>query len=108
MAKGPGIPTNQILQAPDFVQGVVLAAGTAQAFDTPTGMGYALFSFDQDFWVKYGSTAATVPSSSTTSGTTNSELNPTIRNIASTASCTGISLISNFTANGSISWYKPA
>lgn len=108
MSKGTGIPTNSILAAPDFVQGVVLAANTAQAFDTPTGMGYVAFSFDQDFWVKYGSTAAAIPSTSTTAGTSSPELNPTIRNLASTASCSGISIVSAFGCNGSLAWYKPA
>lgn len=106
MAKGTGVPTQSILVRPDSVQAVVLAASTGQAFDVPAGMAYVAFSFDQDFWVRYGSTAAAVPSTSSTSLTTNAELNPTFRNVQSTATTSGISLISEFACKGSLNWYK--
>lgn len=106
MAKGTGVSTQSILVRPDSVQAVVLAAGTGQAFDVPTGMAYVAFSMDQDFWVRYGSTAAAVPSTSSTSLTTNAELNPTVRNIQSTATTSGISIVSAFACNGSLNWYK--
>jgi len=106
MAKGTGLSMQAILTRPDFTQAVVLAAGTGQAFDVPTGMAFVAFSMDTDFWVRYGSTAAAVPSSSTTSGTTNAELNPTTRFVGSTATTSGISIVSAYACNGSMSWYK--
>ncbi len=107
MPKGTGLPPNTILAAPDFVQHVSLASSVGQAFDTPAGMGYALFSFRGDFSVRYGSTgAANVTTSSTAA--TGSEINPTIRDIRSTAHTTGISIISDQAINGTISWYEPA
>lgn len=109
MAKGTNLRTEDILAAPDFIESVVLSSGAGQAFDVPAGMGYAAFSFNADFWVAYKSTGAAIPSSSSTANTTsNAELNPTIRNIQSTAACTGISLIAAAPASGSIAWYKPA
>jgi len=106
MAKGTGLPTQSILAVPDAVQAVVLAAGTGQAFDVPTGMACVAFSMDQDFWVLYGSTAASVPTTSSTSLTTNAELNPTVRNVQSTATTSGISIISSVVCSGSLAWYK--
>lgn len=106
MAKGTGLSINQLLSRPDFTQAVVLAAGTGQWFETPTGMGAVIFSMDQDFWVQWGSTAAAVPSSSTTSGTTSAELNPTTRFIGSTATTSGFSIVSSFACKGSLDWYK--
>lgn len=106
MAKGTGVPIQSILTRPDFTQAVVFAAGTGQAFDVPTGMAFVAFSSNVDFWVQYGSTAATIPTSSTTAGTSSPELNPTIRNIQSTATTSGISLISASTGVCSMTWYK--
>ena len=108
MAKGTGVETRSILSSPDFVQSVALSSGVGQAFDTPAGMSYVLFSMDTNFWVRYGSTAASVPTTSSTAGTTNAELNPTARNIGSTQACTGISIVSSAACVGSLSWYKPA
>lgn len=110
MAKGLGFRSDQILEYPDFTQAVSLSSGSsnAAAFDVPAGMGFVGFSMNNDFWVKYGSTACVIPSSSTTAGTTSPELNPTYRRINSTASCTGISIASEYVTKGSINWYKPA
>lgn len=94
----------EIIVRPDFVQSVVLTSGVNQAFDTPAGAGFIVFSFNADVWVNYGTTTATVPTSSTTSSS-NSELNPTARNITSTSSCTGLSLYSDYPAKGSLAWY---
>ncbi len=99
--------SDEIPQPSNYVQGVVFAAGTGQAFDVPAGAGYVAFSFPSDFWVKFGSTGVVIPTSSTTAGSTSPELNPTARNIGSSAGCTGISLISATTQAGSISWYAP-
>jgi hypothetical protein len=100
------IHAGNILPAPDFTQSVVLASSVGAAFDVPTGMGYVVFSVNQDFWVRYGSTAAAIPTAASTAPT-NSELNPTARNVKSTAATTGISIISAVAAIGSLNWYKP-
>ena len=106
MSRNTGLlhPTD-ILGAPDFTQSVVLSSGTAQAFDTPTGMAYVGFSMNYDFWTKYGSTGAVVPTTSSTASS-GSELNPTYRNIGGTQTCTGISIVSDFAAKGSLNWYR--
>lgn len=110
MSKGLGFASNEILAFPDYTQGVSLSTGSsnAQAFDVPAGMGFVVFSMNNDFWVKYGAATATIPSSSTTAGTTTPELNPTYRRIGSTASCTGIAIASEYATKGSINWYKSA
>ena len=111
MSKGPVIPIGQILDAPDYTQGVVLTTGSsnAQAFDNPiAGGGYVNLAFNTDVWVKYGSTACVIPSSTTTAGSSTPELNPTMRNIHSPLACTGISLAAEIAGKGVISWYKAA
>lgn len=103
----PGV----ILADPDCVTLVALGTGSsnAQAFDVPAGKNIANFSFNGDVWVSYGTTAAAIPSTSSTANTTsNAELNPTIRNIGSTVVCTGVSLASEVAAKGSIAWYSKA
>lgn len=106
--KTPGIKnSNEILNPSDYVQAVVLSSGVTQAFDVPTGAGFVAFAFDNDVWVKYGSTGATVPTSSSTLGSSTPELNPTVRNLSSTLGCTGISIVSDYACKGSLSWFKP-
>jgi hypothetical protein len=83
---------------------VVLSSGVGQAFDVPAGKNIASFSLSGDFWVAYGSTTAAVPTTSSTGGAV--ELNPTIRFLGSTVSCTGISIISEVAPKGSITWYS--
>ena len=107
MAKGTGLPPNTILAAPDFVQHVSLASSVGQAFDVPAGMGIVNFSFRGDFSVRYGSTAAANVTTSSTAAT-GSEINPTIRDLRSTASTTVISVIADQAILGTLSWYKPA
>jgi hypothetical protein len=103
--KTPGTRNQlEILGAPDFVQSVVLSSGVGQAFDTPTGAGFCSFSMNADYWVRYGSTSAVAPTTSST-GSGGSELNPAMRNITSTASCTGISIYSDYPCKGSIAWF---
>lgn len=99
--------SNEIMQRPDYIQAVVLASSVGQAFDLPAGAGIVGFSFPDNFWVKYGSTSALVPTTSTTAGSSSAELNPTIRNVGSTQSCTGISIISVNAQAGSITWWQP-
>jgi hypothetical protein len=108
MSSGPGTKNSaEIIRAPDFVQPVVLASGVGQAFDTPAGMGFVSFAMNTDIFVRYGSTAAAAPSTSST-GSSGSEFNPGIRNISSAQACTGISLIAETSGKGSLQWYKPA
>ena len=109
MSKGTGIHAQSILTFPDYTQPVVLSTGSsnAQAFDVPTGMRFAGFSMDHDFWVKYGSTAVAIPSTSSTAGSSSPELNPTYRDLQSSAACTGISIASEYATKGSINWYRP-
>jgi hypothetical protein len=95
----------EIVSSPDVVQQAVLAAGTGQAFDVPTGGAYCLFSSNVDLWVRYGSTAASIPTTSSTGSSTNAELNPTARNIGSTLGCTGISIISASSGYATMAWY---
>jgi hypothetical protein len=100
--------TAEILATPDTYTNVVLAAGLAQAFDVPSGAGIVAFSFNTDFWVKYGSTGAQVPTTSQSSASSSgSELNPTIRNFGSTLGCTGISIVSAIAGAGSLCWFEP-
>lgn len=96
----------EILGAPDFVQSVVLSSGVGQAFDSPAGAGFVAFAMNADVWVRYGSTGAVAPTSSSTAAT-GSELNPTIRNIGSTLTTSGISLYSETPAKGSLAWFRP-
>lgn len=99
--------SQEILTPSNLTQAVVLSSGVAQAFDVPTGAGFVAFAFDNSFWVKYGSTGALVPSTSSSAGTTSSELNPTARNLSSTLACTGISIVSDYATKGSLSWFAP-
>lgn len=97
----------EIIVSPDYVQQAVLVANTGQAFDVPTGAHYCSFAASQsvDFWVRYGSTAASIPTTSSTGSSTNAELNPTARNIGSTAATTGLSVIAGSAGYLTISWY---
>jgi hypothetical protein len=95
-----------IIGVSDTVTTVVLTSGTGQAFDTPTGARFALFSFNVDLWAAYGSTGAVSPGASSTAGSTKIELNPTMRHIVSTADCTGVSVYSDLTGKGTIAWYS--
>lgn len=109
MANTGLIHPGDILQRPNQVVHVVLATGStnAQAFDTPAGARYVNINFNSDVWVTYGSTAAAIPSTTSTAATTsNAEFNPSVRNIVSTASCTGISLAAEVATKGSLAWYS--
>lgn len=82
----------------DFIQQAVLVANTGQAFDMPNAAGQINFTgtVGVDLWVRFGSTAAAIPTTTTTGGSTtnNTVLNPGLRNISSTMNCTGYSVIS--------------
>jgi hypothetical protein len=105
--RGTGLLHNtDIIGVSDTVTTVALTSGTGQAFDTPTGARYGMFTFNVDIWVAYGSTGATSPAASSTVGSTKLELNPTIRNIGSTLDCTGVSVYSDLTGKGVIVWYN--
>lgn len=89
----------------DTIQQAVFVANTAQAFDVPPGGCMVAFASDVNFWVRYGSTGASIPTTSSTGGSTNAELNPLQRNVVSTASCTGYSVISPSSGYFTASWY---
>jgi hypothetical protein len=92
----------------DAIGTMVAVAGTAQAFDTPSGAGYVSFSANSiDFYVAFGSTNASVPTVSSTPGTTanRSIPNPDVRNIGSTLTCTGISIVSPSTGIIVMEWF---
>lgn len=89
----------------DSVQQAVLVANTGQAFDVPTGGRYVVFGGNVDFLVRWGSTTASVPTTSSTGSSTNSEMNPLSRNIGSTASCTGYSIVSSVAGIVTASWF---
>jgi hypothetical protein len=101
-------PTD-VLNYSDAIGTVVCVAGTAQAFDTPAGAGFVSFSPTGgiDFYVAFGSTGATVPTTSSIAGTTanRSVANPTVRNIGSTLSCTGISVVSGSAGVVTVEWF---
>lgn len=97
-------PRDIILFA-DTVQQAVLVAATPQAFDVPTLGSYVVFGANTDFFVRWGSTQASVPTTSSTGSSTNSELNPTARNIGSTLDCTGYSIVSAAAGIVTASWY---
>lgn len=97
--------SGEILGAPNFVQDVVLSSGVAQAFDTPAGAAYVAFAFTDNIRAQYGTTGAALPTTTSTNSS-GSELNPTIRNLGSTLSTTGISIISPSACNGSLAWFN--
>lgn len=93
----------------DAIGTMVSVANTAQAFDTPAGAGYVSFSSNSiDFFVAFGSTNAAVPTTSSTPGTTTNRSipNPDVRNIGSTASCTGISIVSASVGVITMEWFR--
>lgn len=95
----------EIPTASNTIQQAVLAAGTAQAFDVPTGGCIVAFGSDVNFWVSWGSTAASIPTTNSTGSSTNAEMNPLQRNIVSTAACTGYSVVSPSSGYLTASWY---
>lgn len=94
----------EILRAPNYVNVAVLSSGVGQAFDIPAGVQYVYFGANIDFYVKYGSTAAALPSSSLVDGSA-AECNPTSRNIGSTNATTGLSVIAAAPGNVTMSWF---
>lgn len=80
---------------------------SAQAFDTPTGAGYVSFGANANFAVGFGFATAVFPTTTSTIGSTaNPEINPTSRNVGSTADTTGISVCgSSIGGMLTISWY---
>lgn len=104
--KGTGLTHPQdILAIPDYVQQAVLVANTGQAFDVPTGANYVVFGANTDFFARYGSTAASVPTTSSTGSSTNAEMNPTARNVGSTLTTTGLSLVAASAGIVTMSWF---
>ena len=105
---GP-LSATQLLHCPssDGVSNMSLTSGTAQQIAVPTGAHAAAFAFNADIWVAFGTTqVAASPSSYSSAGSTAAcEFNPTIRYFGSTAGTTAISVYSDFTCKGSVSFY---
>ena len=93
-----------ILQNADVIQSVLLTS-SAQALDVPAGAGFVEFRATANIAVNYGNATATWPAATST-GSSNSEINPPLRSIGSTVDCTGVSVISS-SAGGvcSVAWY---
>jgi len=111
LAGGSPLLYNQVLHIPstDGVASVPLTSGVAQQVAVPVGARAAAFGFNADIWVTYGaSTAGAIhPSSYSSAGSTASaEFNPTIRYFGSTQGTTAINVYSQFTCNGTISFYS--
>ena len=86
-----GIPT------PDSVNGVVLAASTAESITIPSGANHVLFNATAYFYVAYSGTAVVI--TDTTDGT-GDELNPTLRTLKSGDTLSVISAeVCNITAS---------
>ena len=100
-----------IMTPSDTLSSVALTT-SAQAIDIPAGAQFASFSCNSDFYAQYGiAGAAAVPTTTTTAPSTAlncSELNPTIRDLHSTAKTTALSVIAP-AAGGilTIGWYGP-
>ena len=89
----------------DHVDPIVLSANLSQAHPVPAGVQYVLFSFDGDFYARFGESpaiAATLPTVSAADGE-GSELNPAARRIP--AGLTHIALISEAPRKGSLAFY---
>ncbi len=99
----------EITAPPDTITQTVFATTAPQAFDIPSGANYVGFSFNGDISVQYGSTKANWPataSSAANTGTSNGEINPSIRNIGSTLGTTVISIAPAGACQGSLSWWS--
>lgn len=105
---GP-LPINQFLPSAstDAIAMLALTSGTAQQVAIPSQAKVAQFSFNVDIWVAFGSTQTAVsPSSFTSAGSTQAcEFNPTIRYFGGTAASTALSIYSDFTGKGQVSFY---
>ena len=90
--------------AEDHVDPIALSANTSYVHAVPAGARYAVFSFDGDVYVKFGtnSVAASVPAASAGTGA-GSVLNPTQRRIPD--GVTHIALVATDARKGSISFY---
>lgn len=97
---------SMIMAFPDYVDAAVLAANTANTYNVPSGAAFVGFSANIDFYVSYGNTGATLPTTDNVAGTA-SELNPTIRYIGSTKETTGITLVSGSSGQVTLSWFAP-
>jgi len=87
------------IPAPYTINGAVLAANIAESITVPSGAKYALFNATADFYARYNGTAAVITDKSDGTG---SELNPTIRTLASGDT---ISVISGETCYVTVAFY---
>jgi len=94
----------------DTMSTFVLAAGTAQADDYPTGAKYMHISSDTKLFINYSSTGAIVPAASVSATTSSTGLsvvqNPGHEHIYEVASdSTGYSLVSVTTGIAVVQYY---
>ena len=94
-----GHPTFSI-PTPDSVNGVVLAADTAESITVPADAKFGIFSATADFYASYTGTAVVI--TDTTDGTGH-ELNPVARSLGAGDT---ISVISGEACNITVSFYK--
>ena len=93
--------------SPSDTIGSVLLTTSSQMISPPPGAEHVVFSANADFYAAYGQEAG-VPTATSTPSSTQSELNPTARDIHSTAATTGIGIIAPV-AGGllTMSWFGP-
>ena len=87
------------IPTPDYVNGVVLTASSAESITIPAGAKHVIFSSTADFYANYGGTATVI--TDTTDGT-GSELNPVARTLGAADT---ISVISESACNITACFY---
>lgn len=100
-------PQGRVPARPDFVTSCLLTT-TAQAFDVPAGGRFVSFAGTTNFAVTWGTTSAIFPAATSTAGTTGAEINPLTRDVGSTLSTTGFSMV-GAAAGGlvTMTWWGP-
>lgn len=110
MLKGVGpLSITQLLPntSTDGIASMSLTSGTPQQVNIPTGARVAAFAFAVDIWVAFGTTQVAIsPSSYSSAGSTQAcEFNPTMRYFGGTGNSTAISVYSDASGKGQISFY---
>jgi len=94
-------PAQGVIMYSPYIDARVLAANTAESHTIPTGAKVVVFSADQNFYARFGATAA-IPAADVTDGTS-PMLNPTARGIED--GVTTISLISPVACTVTMAFY---
>ena len=99
---------NQVINRPssEGIANLALTSGIAQKVDVPYGTRSCMFAFNADYWVTFGTTAVsqTFSSYSSAGSTLAMVFNPEMRYIG--AATTALSIYSDWTCKGSVSFYK--